>query len=176
MLDHPTAAPTLRTERLTLLGWQPRHIDAFVRLHGDAGTMQHFGHGRPLDTVEAWLELAALIGHWQLRGYGVWAVEEAATGVFIGRAGLFHPLGWPQPELNWIVAPEWRGVGYATEAAAAALAYAFDELRFPAVISLVRPGNAASVRVAEKLGGRCAETIDFLQAPMHVYRYERPPA
>ncbi|MFL6691932.1 MAG: GNAT family N-acetyltransferase [Ramlibacter sp.] len=164
----------IRTERLTLLGWHLRHVDPFVRLHGDAATMQHFGSGHALDAVEAWLELAKLLGHWQLRGYGVWAVEEAEGGAWVGRAGLFHPPGWPRAELNWMIAPEQRGAGYATEAAAAALDFALGPLGLPEVISLVRPGNVPSLHVVRKLGGELAETITFLGAPMHVCRYVRP--
>jgi RimJ/RimL family protein N-acetyltransferase len=119
------------------------------------------------------LHLATLLGHWDLRGYGVWAVEDAATGELIGRAGLLHPEGWPDAELNWIIKPSMRGRGLATEAARAALDFAFDQLGFDRVISLIRPENPASGQVAVKLGGSLDETIDFMNSPMHVFRYTR---
>jgi ribosomal-protein-alanine N-acetyltransferase len=167
------SAPTLRTERLRLVPFAARHFEAFAELHADPETVRHIGDGQPLDRVAAWLQLATLLGHWELRGYGVWAVEDAATGELVGRAGLLHPEGWPEAELNWMIAPSMRGRGYATEAARAALDFAFHELGFDRVISLVRPENAASGQVAAKLGGSLDETIDFMNSPMHVFRYAR---
>jgi RimJ/RimL family protein N-acetyltransferase len=166
-------APALRTERLRLVALQNRHFEAFAELHSDPQTMKHIGDGTPLDRVGAWLHLATLLGHWQLRGYGVWAVEQLGSEELIGRAGLLHPDSWPDPELNWMITPSMRGRGYATEAARAALAFAFDVLGFEQVVSLVRPGNAASGRVAARLGGTLAETIDFMGSPMQVFRYTR---
>jgi ribosomal-protein-alanine N-acetyltransferase len=165
--------PTLRTERLQLVALEARHFEAFAELHSDPETVKYIGDGMPLDRVAAWLHLAMLLGHWDLRGYGVWAVEDAATGELIGRAGLLHPEGWPDAELNWIIKPSLRGRGFATEAAQAALDFAFDQLGFDRVISLVRPDNPASGQVAAKLGGSLDETIEFMNSPMHVFRYER---
>jgi ribosomal-protein-alanine N-acetyltransferase len=167
------SVPTLRTKRLKLVALEARHFEAFAELHADPETMKAIGDGKPLDRVAAWLHLATLLGHWDLRGYGVWAVEDAVTGELIGRAGLFHPEGWPDAELNWIIKPSMRGRGLATEAARAVLNFAFDELGLDRVISLVRPENAASGQVAAKLGGSHGDTIEFMNRPMHVFRYAR---
>ncbi|MGK4005231.1 GNAT family N-acetyltransferase [Sorangium sp. So ce1036] len=165
--------PTLPTERLRLVAPEGRHFEAFAAMHADLEMMKYIGDGRPLDRPSAWLHLAMLIGHWDLRGYGVWAVEEMGTGELIGRAGLLHPDGWPDAELNWMIKPSRAGRGLATEAARAVLRFAWTELGLSRLISLVRPGNAASIRVAEKLGGSLAETIEFMGGPMHVVRYEK---
>jgi RimJ/RimL family protein N-acetyltransferase len=94
----------------------------------------------------------------QFRGHGLWAAEEKASGALIGRIGLQCPDGWPGLEVAWLVARErWRE-GFATEGARAALGHAFAVLREPRAISLIAPGNAASIRVAEKLGMRLEET------------------
>jgi RimJ/RimL family protein N-acetyltransferase len=169
----PTNQPILRTERLQLTVPQQRHFDAFADLHSDPDTMAHIGDGAALDRVSAWLQLAMLRGHWDLRGYGVWMIEDAGNGDFVGRAGLLHPPGWDEPELNWMVVPAKRGYGLAAEAANAALDHALDVLGFVQVMSLIRPENMASSRLAVRLGGYHADTIDFLGAPMHVYRYRR---
>jgi len=166
--------PVLQTPRLQLVGLQSHHFEDFVALYSDPDTMQYIGLGQPLDRVGSWLHLAMLLGHWQLRGYGVWAVEELGMRGLIGQVGIFHPEGWDEAELNWMISPEMRGQGMAAEAAQAVLAYAFEMLGLPTLISLVRPGNAPSQRVALRMGAVAAETIDFLGGPMQVYRYRRP--
>lgn len=163
--------PVLHTKRLRLVAWEERHFECFAELHSDPETMRHIGDSNPLDRVGAWLHLATLIGHWQLRGYGVWAVEEAGGNELIGRAGLLHPEGWPDAELNWMIKPSMRGRGLATEAASVALRFAFDQLGLERVVSLIRPENAASLRVAAKIGGSLDETVDFMGRPVHVFRY-----
>lgn len=167
----PAPPPRLRTGRLQLVALERRHFGAFAALHGDPETMRWIGDGKPMDRVEAWLHLAMLLGHWDLRGYGAWGVEDPETGELIGRAGLFHPEGWPDPELNWLIAPARRGRGLATEAARAVLDFALGELGFERAVSLVRPGNGASRRVAEKLGASPGETIQFLGDAMLVFHY-----
>jgi RimJ/RimL family protein N-acetyltransferase len=165
------ASPALRTERLQLVLPEARHFEAFAALHADPYTMRYIGRGEPMDRVDAWLHLAMLIGHWQMRGHGVWMAEEPASGRLVGRVGLFQPDDWDEPELNWMIAPALRGQGLAAEAARAVRDFAFGTLGMPSLISLVRPSNEASRRVALKLGAVPAETIAFLDAPMQVYRY-----
>ena len=67
--------------------------------------------------------MALFIGHWALRGYGWWAVEERATGEFLGRIGLYNPEGWPEIELGWLLSRQSWGRGLATEGGAAALQF-----------------------------------------------------
>jgi RimJ/RimL family protein N-acetyltransferase len=161
----------LHTARLRLVVPQARHAAAFAALHADPYTMRYIGDGRPLDRTDAWLQLAMLSGHWQLRGYGVWIVEDAGDGSFVGRVGLFHPDGWDEPELNWMIVPWLRGQGLATEAAQAARDAAFGALGLQSLVSLVRPGNEASRRVAMKVGAIPAETVSFPDGPLQTYRY-----
>lgn len=66
--------------------------------------MRYIDEGIPLDCTTAWLDMARWLGHWQLRGYGTWSVEETVTGQLIGRAGLFHPYGCTDAAVNWIIA------------------------------------------------------------------------
>ncbi len=120
----------------------------------DSEVMRYVGERGILDRDDAWRQMAMLAGHWHLRGYGMWAVEERATGDFVGRVGLHYPEGWPGRELGWALARPFWGLGYATEAARAALGQAFDRLGWPRVISLIDPANTRSVRLAERLGER----------------------
>jgi RimJ/RimL family protein N-acetyltransferase len=150
--------PELETDRLRLRQFRESDLDAYARIAADAETMRFVARGEPFDREQAWRSLGYVLAHWQIRGFGLWAAEEKATGALIGRIGLLRREGWRGVELSWIVARERWGNGFATEGARASLAYAFDTLAARRVISLIRPENAASIRVAEKLGLRHAES------------------
>jgi RimJ/RimL family protein N-acetyltransferase len=118
----------------------------------------------------AWRNLAMMIGHWALRGYGLWAVEERSSGGLVGRIGFWNPEGWPGFELGWMLRRPFWGRGYATEAARTALQFAFTQMLQPEVISLVHPENAASIRIAEKLGERLLDSIEVMGKRVLLYR------
>lgn len=168
--------PEIETERLRLCALDNRHFEAYAAMLADAGSTRFVGDGQPLDRMNAWRSMAMLLGHWRLRGYGMWAVELKDDGRFIGRVGLHNPEGWPDIELGWMLAPDERHKGYATEAARASLDFAFTRLRVPRAISLIRAENSASERVARRIGGRQGTTIDFLGAATLVYTYHAPDA
>lgn len=150
----PTAAASLETERLLLRPFRQDDFDAYAAMCADAEVMRFIGDGAPLSREDAWRNMAMVAGHWSLRGFGMWAVEERATRAFVGRVGLYYPEGWPGREVGWALArPHW-GKGYALEAARASLAHAFHTLHWPRAISLIDPENQRSIRVAERLGER----------------------
>ena len=99
-----------------------------------------------------WRTMAMFVGLWALRGYGFWVVERKSDSVFLGRAGLWRPEGWPGVELARTLDRPYWGNGYATEAAKAALDYGFLKLLVPKLVSLIDPKNAPSQRVAKRLG------------------------
>ena len=154
MTEHPAAGVTLETERLTLRLFREADLDAYAEMSGDAEVMRYLGNGQPMTRAEAWRSMAVMVGHWRLRGYGLWAVEERASGAMVGRIGCWNPEGWPGLEVGWTLRRRYWGRGFATEGARAALHYAFTRLGCRHVISLIRPANAASIRVAERLGER----------------------
>ena len=166
--------PVLETERLRLTAFGNRHFEAYASMLGDPASTRFVGDGHPLDRMNAWRSMAMLLGHWALRDYGMWAVELKDSGEFVGRVGLHHPDGWPDLELGWMLMPQHQHHGYATEAARAALAFAFERVRAPRVVSLIRLENSASERIARRLGGRQATTIDFLGSATLVYIYNPP--
>lgn len=166
--------PVLETERLRLTAFGNRHFEAYASMLGDPASTRFVGDGHPLDRMNAWRSMAMLLGHWALRGYGMWAVELKDSGEFVGRVGLHHPDGWPDLELGWMLMPQHQHHGYATEAARAALDFAFERVRAPRVVSLIRLENTASERIARRLGGRQATTIDFLGSATLVYIYNPP--
>jgi RimJ/RimL family protein N-acetyltransferase len=135
----------------------------------DPEVMRYLGDGRTLDREDAWRQMAMLAGHWALRGFGMWVLEEAATGVLVGRAGLHFPEGWPEQEVGWALAREHWGKGYATEAARAALDHAFGTLGWDRAISLIHPDNARSIHVAERLGERFEREVRVRGQPARIY-------
>jgi RimJ/RimL family protein N-acetyltransferase len=144
--------PELRTERLLMRGWRDSDLDAWAAIAADAEVMRWVGTPEGMDREEAWRHMAFLVGHWELRGHGPWAVERLDGGELVGRVGFFSPEGWPGLELGWVVArPHW-GRGYAPEAARASMDWAREELGVDHLISLIDDDNARSQRVAEKLG------------------------
>jgi RimJ/RimL family protein N-acetyltransferase len=143
---------TLETQRLKLRQFVEADLDAYARLCADPETMRYIGAGVTLSRADAWRSMAMLLGHWQLRGYGMWAVEEKSTGVFIGRLGLHYPEAWPVLEVGWFIDRSLWGQGLATEGGRAAIQFAFDRLNLERISSVIHPQNAVSIRVAEKLG------------------------
>lgn len=166
--------PVIETSRLRLTALTEQHFNDYAAMLADPASTRWVGDGAPLDRANAWRSLAMLLGHWQLRGYGMWALELIDSGKFIGRAGLMCPEGWPDLELGWMLKPEYRHQGYATEAGIAVLDFAWMHLHAPRVISLVRIGNDASDRLAERLGGEQLEDMDFYGSHSHVFAYYPP--
>ena len=144
----------VETERLVLRQFQQSDFETYARMLADPELVRYLLPGGPAARGDAWRHMAMLAGHWELKGFGHWAVEVKETGRFIGRAGLWFPEGWPEYEVGWTIDRDVWGNGYATEAARPALHHARETLGLPHVISLILPENARSIRVSEKLGGR----------------------
>ena len=161
--------PTLATDRLVLRGWRDEDLDAYAAITADPEVMRFMGG--PLDRVDTWRQMAFMAGHWELRGYGLWVVER--EGELIGRIGLLNPEGWPGLEVGWLLGRSAWGQGYATEAARAAVEYAWRELQARELISLIARENTPSQRVAERLGMRAGEDYDLRGTPVVIHRLER---
>lgn len=144
-------APQLETERLVLRMLRQEDFEEYSAIHQDP-EITRFTMRKTLDRMETWRHLAMVVGHWHLRGFGMWGVFEKSSGRLVGRAGFHEPDGWPAFELGWTLGRASWGKGYATEAARRCLAYAFDEMGREHVISLIDPQNVNSIRVAERLG------------------------
>ena len=134
--------PTLETERLIMRA--PREADFEAEAEFFASEASKFVGG-PLRPDETWRMVATLLGHWSMRGYGFWGVEEKDTGIYVGHVGLWCPFGWPEPEIGWTLMNNATGKGYATEAAQASRTYAYDALGWETSISLIDPQNAGRV-------------------------------
>lgn len=166
--------PVLETDRLTLRMWREQDFEQYAAMCADPEIMRYLGGGEPLNRFDAWRHMAFLIGHWDLLGYGHWAVEEKASGAFAGRVGFLNPAGWPGFEIGWTLGRNFWGKGYATEAARRALEFAFEELDKSHVISLIHPDNEASIRVAERLGEKLEGNTELLGHNVLIYGIDRP--
>jgi RimJ/RimL family protein N-acetyltransferase len=170
----PREIPTLETERLRLRAFETSDLDDYAALNADPEVLRYLTSGQePWDRGRSSRHLAFLLGHWRMWGTGMWAVEDRETGAFLGMVGFAEPEGWPGFELAWILARRYWGHGYATEGAAAALAHAFTVWQKDRVISLIRPDNRASVRVAERIGERLQSRIPHLGQEMLCYGLHR---
>ncbi|MFN4258393.1 MAG: GNAT family N-acetyltransferase [Gemmataceae bacterium] len=164
---------TLHTERLTWRMLRQTDIDDYARMCADPEIMRYLGDGKPMSRLEAWRHLAMMVGHWQLRGFGMWAVVENATGRFVGRVGCYYPETWPSPEVGWTLRRDYWGQGYATEAARASLRHAFTTLGWSHAISLIRVANLNSIRVAERLGEKLEGQTEVMGYEVLVYGIDR---
>lgn len=162
----------LETDRLILRMWREEDLESYAEMCADPEVMRYLA-SNPVTKPEAWRNMAMVIGHWHLRGYGMFAVEERASGELVGRVGPWRPDEWPGFEIGWTLRSKFWGRGFATEAARASLSYAFNELDQAHVISLIHPENAASIRVAERLGETVEGTTEIGGIPVLVYGIDR---
>jgi RimJ/RimL family protein N-acetyltransferase len=161
--------PVLETERLILRGSREADLDAVAAVFADEASARYIGGVCTRD--ETWGRIACGLGHWHLRGYGMWTLEGKADGAFKGWVGLWNPQGWLEPEIGWTLAPAARGRGFATEAANRARRYAYEILRWATAMSLIAMANQPSITVAERLGARLERTLMFRDVETGIFRH-----
>lgn len=177
--DARVTAPVLDTARLVLRGHTANDLDDVFSLWRDPEVVRFIG-GKPLTREEVWLRLLRHVGHWTLFGYGFWVARDRATGRIVGEIGLadfrreLAPPFSSGPEAGWVLAPTAHGQGFATEAMTAVLAWADAAPAVGArVTCLIEDGNAASVRVAGKLGFRQVTQTVYKGASVNLYERVR---
>ena len=144
--------PILETERLILRCPEERDLEGFAEMMADEQAMRFLGGVKP--RTEAWRTIAILAGSCVLRGYTLFSVIDRASGEWLGRVGPWFPEAWPGAEVGWGLKRSAWGKGYATEAAVAAMDFAFDQLGWNEVIHTILPDNAPSQAVARRVGSR----------------------
>lgn len=162
----------LRTDRLTMRPPQARDEADFIRFYMSDRACYV---GGPLNEHRASLMFHSHVGLWATRGYGLWATCLHGEDDPLGFVGCFHPTGWPEQELGWLVYDSAEGQGIAFEAASAARDHVFAELRWPTAVSYIAPENDRSIALAKRLG---ATLDDTAQRPVGsaclVFRHPRP--
>ena len=140
----------IETERLILRLPRIEDFEGYAELHADADAVRHIGGA--LLRAPAWRKFLQMPGAWAVQGYAMFSVVEKTSGRWIGQAGPWRPEGWPGTEVGWAFHRSAWGKGYATEAATAAIDWAFANLDWSEVIHSIDPGNRASQALAIRLG------------------------
>jgi RimJ/RimL family protein N-acetyltransferase len=141
----------LETDRLILRVPRIEDFERYAEMFAHEGT-SHIGG--PLARGDAWRRFLQMPGAWALQGFAMFSLVERSSGNWIGQAGPWQPDGWPGTEVGYALHPDAWGKGYATEACAASMDWAFDELGWTDVIHTISPANVASQAVAARLGSR----------------------
>jgi len=164
--------PTIETERLLLRPFRDDDLAAYTAMMQTPEVRAALHLPGDIGPEQAWQQMAMWLGQWELRGTGQWALEERATGAFVGRAGSHWPEreGWPGIEIGWTLHPDHWGKGYATEAGAAARDHAFAHHAVDALYSVILPENLPSQAVATRLGFTAWEerVLPFFPSMPHV--------
>jgi len=164
--------PTLETERLKMRAWRQSDFEPFAEYYADPETAAFVGG--TCDRDIAWRRMAAFAGHWLLRGFGFWALEEKKSGQFVGYAGLWFPEGWPEPEVGWGLLKSAQGNGFATEASLRARQYGYSEAGFKTLISFIDLRNKASCALAERMGAKYERTATLFGSEAGIFRHPPP--
>ncbi len=151
----------LTTGRLKLRRYRPEDLEFLLPVLGDPVSMRYYPHAFSRDECMAWIERQ--LHRYQTDGFGLWAIELRETGTFVGDCGLTVQSvdRAREVEVGWHVHPDRQGQGIATEAGLGCRDHAFRTLGLTRLISLVRPENLASCRVAEKIGMRVEKVTRY---------------
>lgn len=172
-------APRIETPRLVLRGHAAADFPASAAMWSHPDVVRHI-LGRPSTAQESWFRVLRHAGQWVISGFGYWLVARRDTGEFVGEVGFgqfLRELPLPdgaaeQPEAGWVMAPAAFGQGFATEAMAAALDWMDTSRQDPSTRCMIAVENAASIKVAHKLGYRPAGQTRDGQG--EVLLFERP--
>jgi RimJ/RimL family protein N-acetyltransferase len=166
----------IETLRLRLRPPQASDVQAMMEIHQDPDVIRYLGSGVPGGITVAWRNVAMMIGHWHMRGYGPWIITAKDGDEILGRAGLWNAEGGPGLELGWVVRRAAWGHGLATEAARAALDWAWRHVDGDHIISVIHATNTPSIRIAEKLGERLEFSEVIGGAEVRTYAIHRSDA
>jgi len=159
----PQGGTVLETDRLRLRPWQGGDMAPYTAMLSDPGTARFITvDGKPVvDEMTGWRHTVVMAGHWVIHGAGMFVVEEKSSGKFAGRVGPWKPPGWPGFEVGWGIAKEFRGKGYAVEAARASIDWSFTTYDIDRIVHCIDRENGSSQGVARKLGAKVDGEIEL---------------
>lgn len=144
--------PDIETSRLVLRRPLPNDFAATCAFYRSERS-KYAGRGADLIESQAFVIFAAMLGHWDIRGFGTFVATRKDTGCIVGGFGPHFPAGRPERELGWCIwDPTQAGRGFALEASAATREYVFHGLGWTTAVSYIHPDNSESIRLAQSLG------------------------
>lgn len=163
----------LESDRLLLRQFEEADWRELHKYYSDEAATK-YTYGRALTEAETWRTMCSMIGHWQVRGYGPYAVEQKSSGRLLGTVGFWYPNDWPEPEIKWGLVRSFWGKGFAKEAAGVVLAAGIEHLSDCALISLIHHDNKPSIGVALAVGATLERSIDYEGEQHGIYRHKIP--
>lgn len=160
----------LETERLILRQFQDSDWKDLHEYYSDAAATK-YTTGRCFTEGETWRTMCGMVGHWQIKGYGPYAVVEKATQKVLGPVGFWFPNDWPSPEIKWALAPKHWGKGFAKEATKAVQATGREHMPELSLISFINSENTASIKLADSVGASFEKATDFRGGIWHIHRH-----
>jgi len=160
----------IETERLYLRQFRESDWTDLHAYYSDNDATQ-YTVGRKFTEGDTWRTVCSMIGHWQIRSYGPYAVEEKQSNRVMGVVGFWYPNDWPSPEIKWALAREYWGKGFAQEAAKAVQQIGRTYMPEISLISLIHSENIASQKLAMAVGATLESEKEFRNAVFQVYRH-----
>ena len=165
MIDH---APVVTSNELILRGYLESDFARFAEFGASERSCYV---GGPIGRADSWRSFMAAIGHWTLRGYGMWIVEHRETGEVAGRVGMILNDGWHEPELGWHIYDGFEGKSIAYRACLMAREYSAKHFGLDRVMSYIDPQNQRSMRLATRLGAVFEKDVEVRGTPAQMWRH-----
>lgn len=164
--------PTVETERLRMHVGTLEDLDELDQYFSSEESRPV---GGPRSRIESWEALCAGVGHWHLRGFGLWILTSRDDGTQVGIAGFTQPEGWPEPELTWVIYDQFSGQGIATEAVFGCRRAAAKHLGIKTPISLLRPEHLPLIKMVERMGASRVPDVSLPDiGPIPAWRFPEP--
>lgn len=171
--------PTINTSRTTLRAMRPGDFDRFAEIWTNDEVVRFIG-GQPRCRDMSWKVFLQIAGHWQMTGFGQWAIEAhdtrgivGQTGFFFGARGMGHDFD-SVPEAGWVLAPEAQGRGLGAEAAKAAHDW-FDRVVTGPLVCMIDPEHEMSLKLAVQLGYTLLRTAEYGGNGVQLMSRKSPP-
>jgi ribosomal-protein-alanine N-acetyltransferase len=165
--------PTVETERLVLSGFELHDLDELSAILSNPAVMRYMPGGNPFARERAEKTLRGIIGHWEERGFGWWAVRRRDRPNLIGWCGLTYLEELNETEVAYLFDEPFWSKGLATEAALASLRYGFNDVGLDTIVALAHVDNIASRRVMEKCGMTYVENLQLWGLELAKYTISR---
>lgn len=165
--------PTITTARLILRAFTEEDVDPLHHILHEKDLLRYFPNPNPPARNRVQKFVADQLKHWDVHGYGWWAVQPRSEKVLIGWCGLQFLPETEEIEVGYLLGKAFWGQGLATEAAQASLQYGFENHKLERIVAIVHPENIASQRVIEKLGMSFVDQARYFGMDCYHYAIER---